>query len=241
MNQKDYDKCARRIAEALRLGPGEKVLLKLDPRVFSALLPPLQTVIRASGAHVSGAILAEDTNSGSAAELESIRTLFSNADVFIWLPELHQKNRPALAQALNEWLDAKRGRAVHFHWDSGSYPAGFHELPSQDFIDRMYLAALDVSPEFLALFRRQAELWVELCTLRICMLAVSHTVGPGGIAQALLSLAQVSEPIDDRRTGYAVDEVLVGSWVELGQAVVAEPNSASGVADACFLGWRLRS
>jgi hypothetical protein len=150
MTQKDYDKCARRIAEALRLGPGEKVLLKLDPRIFSALLPPLQTVIRASGAHVSGAILAEDTNSGSAAELESLRGLFKSADVFIWLPELHQGNRPALAQALNEWLDAKRGRAVHLHWNSGSYPAGFHELPSQDFIDRMYLAALDVSPEFLA-------------------------------------------------------------------------------------------
>jgi hypothetical protein len=146
MNQKDYDKCARRIAEALQLEPGEKVLIKRDSRVFSALVPPLETVIRASGAHVSGTILAEQPDNRSGG-LESLRELFRNADVFIWLPELHQGSPPPLAQALNEWLDAKRGRAVHFHWNSGSYPSGFHELPSQDFIDRMYLAALDVSPE----------------------------------------------------------------------------------------------
>lgn len=146
MIQNDYDKCARRIAEALQLESGESVLIKLDTRIFTNLVPPLQTVIRASGAHICGVILAEDTNNGSPTELESLRKLFSNADVFIWLPEVHQGNRPALAQALNEWLDAKRGRAVHFHWNSGSFPAGFHELPAQDFIDRMYLAALDVDP-----------------------------------------------------------------------------------------------
>ncbi|PYS43668.1 MAG: hypothetical protein DMG14_00180, partial [Acidobacteria bacterium] len=39
--------------------------------------------------------------------------------------------------------------AVHFHWNSGSYPIGFMELPSQDFIDRIYLAALHVIPQEL--------------------------------------------------------------------------------------------
>ncbi|HEY2380456.1 MAG TPA: hypothetical protein VGK48_04670 [Terriglobia bacterium] len=160
MTQSDYDKCARRIAEALQLEPGEKVLIKLDTRVFTALVPPLQTVIRASAAHIAGVILAEDTRNSSASELESLRALFNNADVFIWLPELRQGNRPALAQALNEWLDAKRGRAVHFHWNSGSYPLGIHELPSQDFIDGVYLAALDVPPE--ALDRRQRQVMTLL-------------------------------------------------------------------------------
>ena len=144
MNTADYDKCATRIADALQLGPGEKVLLKLDTRAFTMLVPPLQNVIRASGAHISGVILAEETNADDRKELKSLRALFNRADVFIWLPEVHQSNRPALAQALNEWLDAGRGRAVHFHWNGGSYPVGFLELPSQDFIDRMYLAALDV-------------------------------------------------------------------------------------------------
>lgn len=149
MTQDDYNKCARRIAEALRLEPNERVLIKLDTRLFTPLVPPLQSVVRAARAHISGVILAEETDRNSQDELDSLRKLFSNADVFIWLPELHQGSRPPLAQALNEWLDAKRGRAVHFHWNSGSYPLGLHELPPQDFIDRMYLAALDVVPDAL--------------------------------------------------------------------------------------------
>jgi len=146
MTQSDYEKCARRIAGALQLAPGEKVLIKVDPRVFTPVIAPLQNLVRASGAHISGAILAEDTNLESGDEFASLRHLFSNADVFIWLPELRQGSRPALGRALIEWLDARRGRAVHFHWHSGSYPIGFSELPSKDFIDRSYLAALDVDP-----------------------------------------------------------------------------------------------
>jgi hypothetical protein len=144
LNIADYEKCARRIADALQLGPGEKVLIKLDTRDFTYLVPPLQNAIRAAGAHISGVILAEDTDADDRKELKSLRALFNRADVFIWLPEIRQRNRPALAQALNEWLDAGRGRAVHFHWNGGSYPLGYLPLPSQDFIDRLYLAALDV-------------------------------------------------------------------------------------------------
>ena len=149
MKPADYDKCAARIADALQLKSGEQVLLKLDTRVFTALVPPLQNVIRACGAHICGVILAEDVNGSSDEELTSLRRLFENADVFIWLPEVQQGSRPALAQALNEWLDAGRGRAVHFHWQSGSYRIGFMEMPSMDFIERIYLAALDVSPAAL--------------------------------------------------------------------------------------------
>src|SRR6188474_130196 len=103
MKSSDYDKCARRIADALQLGAGESVLIKLDPRIFTPLISPLQNVIRA-----------EDATTSSDQELASMRRLFDQADVFIWLPEVNQGNRPALARALNEWLDAGRGRAVHF-------------------------------------------------------------------------------------------------------------------------------
>jgi hypothetical protein len=145
MKPADFEKCARRIVDALQLASGESVLLKVDPHTFASLIPPLQTAIRASGAHISGVILAEEVTTSSDEEVTSLRRLFANADVFVWLPELHQGSRPALARALNEWLDARRGRAVHFHWQSGSYTSGFVSLPSEDFIDRMYLEALDVN------------------------------------------------------------------------------------------------
>src|SRR5437762_8064062 len=132
MTTTDYEKCAHRIAAALQLAPRETVLIKLDPHTFTPLIPPLQSAIRATGAHVSGVILAEETDSSSGEELHSVRRLFDDADVFIWLPERHRGSRPALARALNEWLDAGRGRAVHFHWNSGSFPIGFVEMPSQD-------------------------------------------------------------------------------------------------------------
>jgi hypothetical protein len=149
MNTSDYEKCARRIAEALQLERGEKVLLKFDPQVFAPLMAPLDNVIRASGAEVLG-VLPTDY------EIGPLRQLFSQTDVFMWLPERHQSIRPAEGQALNEWLDARRGRAVHFHWQGGSYPIGFTSMPSYDFIDRIYLAALDVKPADLDRKHRQA-------------------------------------------------------------------------------------
>jgi hypothetical protein len=162
----DFDKCARRIAEALQLAPGETVLMKVDSRVFNALVPPLENVIRASGARISGVIRAEDANS-SDEDLASLRGLFNNADVFIWLPELHQGSAPALSHALNEWLDARRGRALHFHWNGGSFPIGFTELPSQDFIDQIYLAALDVSPEELERKHERAKSMLKSGRIRV--------------------------------------------------------------------------
>jgi len=167
MIQSDYEKCARRIVGALQLAPGETVLIKLDPRVFTPIIAPLQNLIRASGAHISGAILAEDTNLDSDGEYNSLRRLFSNADVFIWLPELRQGSRPALARALAEWLDARRGRAVHFHWHSGSYPVGLSELPSKEFIDRIYLAALDVDPADLERRHRKAIALLRSGVIRV--------------------------------------------------------------------------
>src|SRR5215471_14523277 len=152
MTSADYDKCARRILDALELSAGEKLLIKRDRRVFAQLFPPLRNLIAASGAEILGEIFAEDKND----DLESFRRLFQAADVYIWLPEVHQGNSPALGAVLKEWLDARRGRAVHFHWQSGSYPIGFHELPSEDFIDRIYLAALDVSPDALDREHRRA-------------------------------------------------------------------------------------
>ncbi len=156
MTTADYEKCALKIIHALQLDAGERVLLKLDPRVFTPLVAPLQNLIRASGAHISGVILAEDTLSSADGELASLSSLFDNADVFIWLPELHQGNRPALAEALNDWLDARRGRAIHFHWNGGSFPLGYYSMPPQDFVDRTYLAALDVRSEDMDRLHRRA-------------------------------------------------------------------------------------
>jgi len=146
MTPEEYVRCARRISASLQLEPRERVLVKLDPRTFAPLIDPLQQEIRKSGAIISAAVLAEDTRASADQEFAALRVLFNEADVFIWLPELNQGNRPALARAIIEWLDARRGRAVHFHWHSGSYPIGDMPIPPQDIVDQTYLAALNEDP-----------------------------------------------------------------------------------------------
>src|SRR5689334_7339069 len=103
MKPADYEYCARKIVGALQLTAGESVLLKVDPRVFTPIIEPLQKRIRTAGAHILGAILSEDSATESAGEFDSLRELFSKADVFVWLPELHQSSPPALARAIAEW------------------------------------------------------------------------------------------------------------------------------------------
>jgi leucyl aminopeptidase (aminopeptidase T) len=149
MTPEEYARCARRISASLQLEPGERVLIKLDPRTFAPLVEPLQQEIRKCGAIIGAVVLAEDTKASSEQELVGLRALFNDADVFIWLPELNQGNRPALAKAIVEWLDARRGRAVHFHWHSGSYPIGDMLIPSPHIVDQMYLAALNEDPSIL--------------------------------------------------------------------------------------------
>jgi hypothetical protein len=146
MTNADYERCAQRIMRALALENGEKVIVKVDARIFAPLGELLQKEIRQAGAVISGMLLAEEISNTPSAETEKMRQLFSDADVFIWLPELHQGNPPAVEAALVEWLDAGRGRALHFHWNGGTFPVGFLSLPTQDVIDRSYLAALDVDP-----------------------------------------------------------------------------------------------
>ena len=145
----DYEKCARKIAEALCFQEGESVLLKVDVRVFTEIVGPLRKEIRNADAFVSGTILSEETAETSEDELASIQRLFDDADVFIWLPEVHQGNTPAVRQALDEWLDSKRGRSVHFHWASGTFAVPGTTPPVPNIVDRHYLEALDVSPDEL--------------------------------------------------------------------------------------------
>jgi hypothetical protein len=141
LNEPDYSRCAQRIVRALELQPGESVLLKIDPPLFSGILEPLRLEIRKAGAYVVAAILPDTATQPGAGELAAIRALFAQTDALVWLPG--RGNSAAVDQALVEWLDSRRGRAVHFHWGGGSYPIPGHPLPSPDVIDRIYLAALD--------------------------------------------------------------------------------------------------
>jgi len=73
--------------------------------------------------------------------------------------------------------------------------------------DAALSALVCASPQFIALYQRQARLWIELRSLRLCMHAVGGAMRGSGLSRELLSLAQASENINDRRTGFEVDSV----------------------------------
>lgn len=147
-----YAAMAGRIVSALRLAPGERVVVRFDPETMPALGPALRKALTASGAKV------EALPYGPAPTLEErLRT----ADVYIWLPAGPKADTPADQRALlATWLDAGRGRQIHFHWIGGTMdPDGLAGVHSPAY-DRVYAAALDI--DSAALGRRMDRAIADL-------------------------------------------------------------------------------
>ena len=146
----DYPAMADRIVGALKLRPGEVVILRSDPVYFRELVAPLRQRLLKAGA---GEIIelqylplgfAPGANS---AGKQTFEKLLERADVYIWLPEQVgvRGTPPAEIAALREWLDkGARRRQVHFHWARGSVRAdglGGEHTPELDQIYQQALAA----------------------------------------------------------------------------------------------------
>ena len=131
-----YDKLAARIVAALKVEPGERVLLRYDPTTLGPLEPAVRKALGAAGATV------ETLNYGPAADFEA---RLARTDIYIWLPAGDTAVTPAdQREILARWLDAGRGRQIHFHWVGGTVdPDGLKGVHSAEF-DRIYTDALDI-------------------------------------------------------------------------------------------------
>lgn len=163
----NYEAFAARIIDALKLQPGERVLIRFDPGYFNELVAPLRSRIRAAEAIDIGALEYIDTTSlqgawGVTAAVSSadarlrarleahsraFEQLLDAVDVYLWLPlrERVRQIAPAESAALARWLD-KGGsrRQIHFHWSGGSVlPDGLAGRHSAA-LDEIYANALDI-------------------------------------------------------------------------------------------------
>ncbi len=143
----DYDRMAGRIVAALKVRPGERVLVGAEPGHFGGLAAPLERRLRAAGATL-------------------VRDL-DQADVYLWLPrrtELPAARRAALAA----WLD--RGgarREIHFHWEGGSVrPDGLAGEHSAE-LDAVYQQALEIDYAALADAQERAIARLRAGTVRV--------------------------------------------------------------------------
>jgi hypothetical protein len=134
----NYDGLATRIVSALKLGQGERVLMRTDPSYFSEIVAPLQQQIRAAGGRPL-----ESLPVGQTLTAEIVRP----ADIFVELPiseSGRQLSAPESA-VLVRWLgQGGARRELHFHWSDGSRRTdGLPDKHPPEF-DRLYQRALDI-------------------------------------------------------------------------------------------------
>lgn len=153
----DYEALANHIIRALKLAPGERVLIRFDPGYFNQLVAPLRRMIRNAKAIDLAAIEYVETTANDPqrppepAELEArelaFEKLLENIEVYLWLP-LRDRERqlPAPeARALARWLDGGGSRReIHFHWSAGSVLADGLAGSHRPEMDRVYRDALDI-------------------------------------------------------------------------------------------------
>jgi len=130
-----YDRLASRIVTALQVERGERVLLRYDPKTLGPLEPELRKALLAKGATV------DTLNYGPAPDLAA---RLERTDIYIWMPAGADAPTPDDQRALlAHWLDARKGRQIHFHWVTGTVDPDGLGGEHSDVFDRLYVDALD--------------------------------------------------------------------------------------------------
>lgn len=131
-----YERMAARIAQALQVEKDERVILRFDPKVMPQLEAETRRQFEAAGAVVE---------SWPYGPMKDFEKRLQEAAVYVWLPT-ETATPPEQAAALARWLDAGRGRQVHFHWGDGTRGEDGNAGKHSDAYDRVYLEALDADP-----------------------------------------------------------------------------------------------
>jgi hypothetical protein len=136
-----YEDMAARIAGALKLSPGERVLIRVNPDVMPALEPAVRKTLERAGATV------DTLGSGPAADVEA---RLARIDVYIWLPGASAITSAADRRALSAWVDAGGSRReLHFHWVEGTLREDGLPAKHTPAYDRLYLDALNIDYDAL--------------------------------------------------------------------------------------------
>jgi hypothetical protein len=161
--QLPYDKMAARIAAAVKVTPGESVILRLNPDVMPALEPAVRGALERAGAKVEtisgsepdnrGAGAPGESNRGAGAPGESFDKRLAGADVYVWLPGASGVTGEADRKALTKWVDGGGSRREqHFHWLEGTLLDNGLPARHTEAYDRLYFDALDI--DYVALAAR---------------------------------------------------------------------------------------
>lgn len=157
-----YAAMAERIVAALQPAAGERAILRFDPEV----MPELENATRA--ALEKRGVKIESLEYGAAERFEE---RLAQTDIYIWLPT--RRITPAeQVKALERWLDAGRGRQIHFHWGDGTRALDSTNGEHNAAFDRIYVDALNI--DYAALDRAQEA------AIRLLRSGEVHVTSPAG-------------------------------------------------------------
>lgn len=136
-----YQMMASRIANSLKVTPGERVLLRVEPSIMAPLEPAVRAALEASGAKV------ETLAYGPLPDFEA---RLARTDIYVWLPAPSSATPQDQSVALQRWIDNGEGRELHFHWVDGTRDVDGLPAPHKPAYDRVYTDALDIDYRQLA-------------------------------------------------------------------------------------------
>ncbi len=144
-----FDRMAGQIVRALRPRRDERVMLRYDPTSLPGLLPEVERQLQRTEAVVAS------LRYGPA---ENFDAKLAQTDIYIWLPASRGPSGATpgdQAAALVRWLDAGRGRQIHFHWSDGTRDVDSANGDHTAEYDQVYLDALGI--DYVALDRKMDE------------------------------------------------------------------------------------
>jgi leucyl aminopeptidase (aminopeptidase T) len=246
--QMDAGRMAKRVVGALQPMRGERAIVVYDPGYYPDLAEAVQVELSKAGAYPVVALtfepleIIEQTPEGTAeakrreeAFIASLRPLFREADIFLWLPAR------ALPQDVR-WerlLEASHARGIHFHWIEVLQGKSPEEIVQRS---RMYERAI-LDTDYAALSAEQDRLMAALrghalhittpdgtdLRLRVAQDAWFHK-NDGDISPARARLARA---VRDREMEFPSGALrfLPDATSAEGKLVVAKARTAAGTAE----------
>jgi len=133
----EHDNIASIIVDSLDPQPGEKVVIRYDPEMFTGLEQVLAEKLRAKMNEVKVI---------QYRPVDDFKNLMDDTDIYIWLPVNDRPSSypPDQVTILGNWLDDGKGRQIHFHWGDGTRYANSGNAEHNNIYDKIYLSAIKI-------------------------------------------------------------------------------------------------
>ena len=138
----EHDNIASIIVASLDPQPGEKVMIRYDPAMFTGLEQTLAGKLKDTG---------NEVKVFQYGPVDDFKKLMDDTDIYIWLPVSDRPSAypPDQVAILGNWLDDGKGRQIHFHWGDGTRYANSANAEHNKTYDDIYLSAIKIDHQEL--------------------------------------------------------------------------------------------